>query len=533
MTSLPPLAMSPPPSSASPESRPVGRTLLMAVLAGLIMPLVCYLLLPLWGVHLFADQLGFGKIIALGGAVIFGVGYLYYIRFVLPRPQLIVAFILIAWPLVDYFNNQLLRQGIINLHMRPILFFLILVPAIWASFQYGRQLLQTIPWLKYYLLFFLWMTLYLVVFNANAMDTRVTTGESTLSEGSLCIMQYTSFLQCLICITMPAVAFLRVKNYRNLFDTLNKGLLIVTSLESLVTIGGYPFGLFNMQLDGFLRSYGIFTHPNPFAHHMGILMVYFLGLFCYYQGERKSRMGGLILLGGLAINFLAFLLGLSKGAIAAFTICAVVLFILNLGVPAVRQGFIKILIAMAVLFPIGIFAFSAISGQSFFELLQSRVEQTQSLTWRSQVWQDLLADITPTTMWLGHGFTSANATLFQLTYNADSNAEPLMMVHNGYINLIYDLGIMGWLMFLAAVSVIFNGIRGWFSALQPQWRTEYSIMIALSIYFLMICGGDEMTYMFDAPMLYWALCTILFCMQCRNSQSERARAEGLPDVSPL
>ena len=68
------------------------------------------------------------------------------------------------------------------------------------------------------------------------------------------------------------------------------------------------------------------------------------------------------------------------------------------------------------------------------------------MTWRTEVWQDLLAGITPVTIWFGHGFTSANDMVFHLSFNDVQNAQPLMMVHNAYIALLYDLGVLGYLM---------------------------------------------------------------------------------------
>jgi hypothetical protein len=137
-------------------------------------------------------------------------------------------------------------------------------------------------------------------------------------------------------------------------------------VESLITIAGFPFQLTSMMLDGFLRAIGIFSHPNPFAHHMGILMVYLLGLYCYYQGDRKHRMPTALLWSGLAINLIAFLLGLSKTAISGFALCALILFLLNLAVPAIRRSFIQIAIGLVTLFPLGLFIFELLTGKNFF-----------------------------------------------------------------------------------------------------------------------------------------------------------------------
>jgi hypothetical protein len=517
--------MTPISAEAVSNRMPRQRALLLALLPclGILIPLFGYLLLPSLGFSQFSEAFGIKRVILLFGAVIGSILYWYYFKLILARPQLLVAFIVLAWPLVAFFNTALLEAGL-NIHLRPLLILAIAFPSLWLSLKNHRLLLNTVPWVKYYLLFFGWLVLYFVFYNANAVDPRLSGGEEALSEGSVSMVQLTAYFYCLMGITVSAITVLKARNYKGLFDLFNLALLLISSMEALITILGYPLGLFNVVLDGFTRAIGIFTHPNPFAHHMGILMVYLLGLFCYYQGERKSRLPGWMLYTGIIINFIGFLLGLSKTALGVFVVSALIVFLMNLAVPAVRRSFIQIIIGLLILIPMGLFAFEAISGHSFLSLLESRIDQTQSLTWRTMVWQDLMADITPISAWLGHGFTAANDMVFRLTFNDAKNAQPLMMVHNAYIALLYDLGMMGYLMFAAAAAIILQSIRGWVQATHPSLRTEHSITLALTVYFLLVCGFDEMSYMFDAPLLFWTLATLIYCVNLREQQENAASA---------
>lgn len=512
-------------SAEAVSNRMPNQASLVALLPwlGLLIPLAGYLLLPALGINQFVETFGIKRVILMFGAIIGGIVYWYYLKLILARPQLLVAFIALAWPLVAFFNSLLLEIGI-NIHLRPLLILAIALPSLWLSVKHYKLLLSTVPWIKYYLLFFGWLVLYFTFYNTNAVDPRLSGGEEALSEGSVSMVQLTAYFYCLMSIAVSAIVVLKARNYKSLFDLFNISLLVISSLEALVTIAGYPFGLFNMMLDGFIRALGIFTHPNTFAHHMGILMVYLLGLFCYYQGERKHRLPGAMLYGGIIINFIAFLLGLSKTALGVFSLCALLIFLLNLAVPAVQRRFIQIVFGLIFLIPIGLFAFEALSGHSFLSLLESRIDQTQSLTWRTMVWQDLIADITPVSVWLGHGFTAANDMVFHLTFNDAKNAQPLMMVHNAYIALLYDLGIPGYLMFAATAAIIWQSARGWLQATHPSFRTEHSITLALTVYFLIVCGFDEMSYMFDAPMLFWTLATLLYCVNLRDQQENRETA---------
>jgi O-antigen ligase len=516
----------PTPRAAVPFlTRPTGWFLL-----SLLIPVFIYCLLPLVGISSFASLFEFKKLMLLCLAVMGGIGYMFYLRFVLPRPQILVVFMLLLWPIVDFFALQAALLANLNLHERPLLLLGLGVPGIYTLWKNRKLLMTQMPWYKHYLIFFLWLLAYFIFFNANATDTRYVKEESFL-EGSLSVMQVVSYLYCLLALAVPAVVMMQFKNFRRLFDTFNIAFIIVSCLSAMPTIIGYPFGMFNMVLDGFLRSYGLFTHPNPFGHHMGILMVYLMGLLFYYQGERKGRVATWLLILGLTVNLIAFFMGLSKTALGALTLCAVVMFLLNLAVPSIRKRVPALVLSLCLLTPIGLLGYQAISGESFLGMLQSRSEQTQSLTWRTQVWQDLIEDFTPLTMITGRGFTSANARVFQLTFNDSKDAQPLMMIHNAYIALLYDLGIMGYFMFVAAFSVIAFAIRGCFNKTQPELRTGYSILLGLGIYFVFACGFDEMSYMFDAPVLFWGLAGVLFGLQWRESQLLKARNDVTGDVS--
>lgn len=505
-----------------PQGHQVGKQLPMLLAAlGLVLPLLLYLALPALGISAFAEALGLKKLLLLAGAGLGALAYWQYWKFIIPRPQLLVSFVMLAWPIVAFCNMQLLILGI-NLHMTPLLMLGIMFPMLWVAGKDYRQVLSNAPWIKFYLAFFAWLALYFVFYNAKATDPRLSGGENALGEGSVSMVQLTSYLYCLLTMSVSAITILKTRNFQGLFDFLNQALLWVTGVEAIITILGFPLQMTSLTLDGFLRAIGIFTHPNPFAHHMGIVMVYLLGLYCYYQGERRHRMPTLLLWSGLGLNGIAFLLGLSKTAFSAFAFCALLLFLLNLAVPAVRRGFINILFSLIVLVPVGLVAFEILSGQSFFTLMESRINETQSLNWRTMIWQDLLAEVDLASIWLGHGFTAANQTVFHLTFNDAKNANPLMMVHNAYIALIYDLGIPGYLMFAAAVALIAQSVRGWIEAVRPALRTEHSIIIALTCYFLFVCGFDEMSYMFDAPQLYWTLVSLLFFVSLRERKAEPA-----------
>ena len=74
------------------------------------------------------------------------------------------------------------------------------------------------------------------------------------------------------------------------------------------------------------------------------------------------------------------------------------------------------------------------------------------------------------------------------------------------------------MLFVAVLSVMLHSLwsfrqSGGGHGAMP--RALDAAILALSVYFLLVCGFDEMTYMFDAALLYWTLATLLFCLRRR------------------
>lgn len=482
---------------------------------GLLLPLLGYGLMPALGFSLFSGIFSPLNIALVVLLVAGGMGYIAYYRFVEMYPHVLLYFMAIFWPLAEFGNQFLLEHVGLNLHLRLILMLLLAIPAFTFGLRQFRFLCQTVPQFKLMLAFWGILVTYFLFYNSHAVDPRWNSG-NVWSEGSVGVVQFVAYMYCLLGSVLAAVSLNQHPHPTKLFNTFNTTLLIVTSVESLFTLLGYPFGSFSTHLDGFHRAMGFFTHPNPFAHHMGILLIYMLGLFCYYQGDRKGKIPGWLLVGGITINLIAFLLGLSKTAIAVFSLCALLMALLNLSIPIVRRCVAQGAFIAIFALPLCLWGFQLVTDQSFLELLQARFDQSTSFYWRLEIWRALLANIDLSTLLVGHGFTAANAWVFQLTFNDRLNAQPLMMVHNGYIGLLYDFGILGWLLFAAAIALMFKAFKGIRTSLDATCRPLLVTVIAMALYFLLVCGFDEMTYMFDAPILFWTLSTLMYSVAMRS-----------------
>lgn len=495
---------------------PSWLLVVLPLVFGVVVPVLMYAVAPAMGITAFQNLFSIKKLLALLALLVGGVVYWWAFSFVIRRPRWLVYFYIIGWPLLEYLNNVLLFYMSINLHLRPILLLSVGAPGGWLLLTHARQLLKGVPYLKYYLVFFAWLLLYFFFNNQQSIDPRLG-ATNVMAEGSVSVIQTTSYFYCLLGIAVAAVTTHKEENPARFFDGFNKALLVVSSLIALVSILCFPFGWLTLEVDGFLREMSIFTHPNPFAHHMGVVLLYQLGLFCFYQGDQQRRMPGWLLVAAIGLNLVVFLMALSKTAIFVFSMCTLLLFFMNLSTPGVRKSFVKALILMAILVPVGIYAYQIFADRSFLELFEARINQQQSLNWRVEVWTYILSKLDMMTVLLGNGLTSANGLVFQVSYNAITNPKPIMMVHNGYVALLYDLGLMGYLIFAAALSLMSHTLLFLFRATQTMVKPMLSTVVVLTVYFFAVCGFDEMTYMFDAPQQFWVFSTLLYTLVLKEN----------------
>jgi len=449
------------------------------------------------------------------GVCIGCIAYFTYLRFIFKRPQWLVYFILFAWPLLEYANLCLFTYGGINAHWRLFMIALFVIPAVSVLVMNLKVLWRSIPSFKYCLLFCAWLMGYFVFYNNHTVDNRQIMNSWTDSMDVAMVVAYVSLL---LAMASAATAVLKHPEPHKFFDGLNKALLVFSSGVALISIIGYPLGFWTLEVEGFTRSTGLYSHPNPFAHHQGMLLLYLLGLLGYYHAEKKGRISMGLLYSAFFLNGVALALALSKTALAVFTVCVVLWLALNITSPKVRKACILFLPLVVVAIGLSLWGFQALTDKNFLDVLEARVDQTQSLSWRELVWKGLLDNMSWMSMGLGHGFTSANEWVLQLTYNNRLNSKPLILVHNGYINLVYDLGVMGLLLFGSAITFAGKGFLRVWQAHNEQERFVFSTIVVMAIYFLAVSYFDEMAYMFDAPMVFFALATILWCLYLPSSR---------------
>lgn len=486
---------------------------ILLLLTGLVTAFLAYVLLPQAGIDTFKHLLGLKKLLAIALLPVLASGYLLYWQQIQKHPILLIMFMAIFWMPLSFLNEQLLIQGI-NLHLRALLIATIALPSLWILLNHGRIVIKQLPFFKWLVFFFMALTLYFIFNNASNISEGF--GLSHQSSASVGLMQYESYFYCLIAAGLSAwVLFKQPVKSIKLFDQFNVLYLSVSLIIALITIIGYPLEATSMMLDGFRRAFGLFTHPNPYAHSMGIQVLYITGLLLYYSVRNRNKhyqpMSIALVWFSLAINTIAFLLAISKTAIAFVLLSGIAFILFNLGSHSVKQSLSKILLATIILLPIALIAYSLVTGQSFTEVIQSRMEETTSMDWRSEVWEYIIENLSIDQLLMGNGFTASNMLIYQMTYHNIYNNKPLIMVHNGYLSLLYDMGMMGLSLFVAVSSCLFSAIRN-LKNNTPESKVLLSTAIALSIYFLCVSGFDEMTYMFNAPLLFWIFASSVYTM---------------------
>ncbi|MEB3244747.1 MAG: O-antigen ligase family protein [Vampirovibrionales bacterium] len=507
----------------------MGTWLGLIALMGLLAPLLVYGLLPALGIEAPAKLLDVTLLFPLTALGIGAAVYSVYFKFIMQRPVWLAIYTLCIWVLVEWLAFFLMQAVHLNLHQRPLIVAAFCVPYGWLAWRHKYAILSKLPYVGIFLGFLAWIGLYFVFFNHNTQDVRMGLEGHSIVGSSIAVMKLSAYSFIAVAVCGTAALFLSQSSGQktlSVFDRVNRWFLVSTALYAIVAILGYPFGpktqLFSTMLDGFLRAVGLYSHPNPFAHAEGMTLLYSTALYLYYSNRKSANPEVFdvdhpqapslkLLYISLALNLIAFLLGFSKTSFLAIGIAMLVM----AGPQVLTRSQVIFWLKRAwipvVLIPVAMFGYEVISGQSFADILEKRMADTLSFIWRMQSWQVLLNNITLGSMWLGHGFTSANAKLLQLYFSSKAAAKPLIQVHNGYIDLLYEFGLMGYLLFAAVGSLVWQAL----SLRSHNAPLSYAVL-GMAAYYLFVSAFDEMTYMFNAAMLFWVLSTVCVCVVVRS-----------------
>lgn len=476
---------------------PKSWTLLAIVLGVLALG---YGLLPIIGIDLFKNLFSFNKVAALIVASITLGVYWRYLQWIQTRAMVLACFTIAVWPFIDYLNSLLLDTQGINLHLRLWVMGWLVLPTAIMAFKARQSLWQQVTSLRWWGIFLALVIGYFLFRNVGTLDPRMGI-QATATDGSVAILQLCAYIYNVCAMVLGVLCIQQAKEPLKTFDQLNQWLLGSAMLMACVVLIGFPLGAFGTNIDGFYRANGLFGHPNVYAHHLGMLTLYFAGLLLYYQNNKRLSLWVIAI--PLALTTGTLLLALSKTAIALVLLGLAILAVLNFSWQATRPFLIKWGITLALFATIAGLVYSLFTGNDIGAIIEARLNQQESFNWRMWVWQQLLANLSGLEYLWGKGFTAANQWVFQLTYNTKTNVNPLILVHNGYVAILYDFGLLGYSVFMAIVSTLVTALKYYRKYLAE--RPLSSLVIVMSIYFLCAIGFDELLTMFDAPVLFWLL----------------------------
>lgn len=290
-----------------------------------------------------------------------------------------------------------------------------------------------------------------------------------------------------------------------IFDTRSKisALIMVIVLSSLVPIG---LGIFQILLNrgqfifGYIRAYGTFVHPNPYAFFLIIILALGLNLYSGRSGW-IGRISLLVLMAG-AICCLLF----------TFTRSAWFgLFLLFLVLIWYRER--RFIWPFAVLM-VAFFFLSPIRAR-FYDLSTS----FNSITHRLYIWQAGLENL-PSCPVVGRGLAS-----FAIM---DPHGQ---QAHNDYLRILFELGIPGLVVYLVLIIAVIWKLN---AILRRRERSYMSSLACatLSIFVVFQIAGFMGNILFR-PALQWYLwaliAVVLKGVELPQSVADSELSGGSPD----
>lgn len=266
-----------------------------------------------------------------------------------------------------------------------------------------------------------------------------------------------------------------------------------------------------MEVDGALRSYGTFSHPNSAALYFGIAAV--VSLWCYLDGGRRwfDAVFAAAFVGAAITTF-------SLGGIAALVVMLLVFGVMRRGTIGVKVGAWAAAAALVVVFvatPVGAQRLASQSSTDFSASAQGA--STNSLEWRFYNWGTLLPAWRDSPI-VGQGI---GTTLTGETATGD-------LPHNEYVRLLVETGIVG-------VAVVAAALIALMRALFRRRRTGVGGGIAaMALAILAGCLVNALTSntLLYTPAAYAAAIVVAAALRSTETRSTRAQVSAPETAAP-
>ena len=160
-------------------------------------------------------MLSFKKMVLLGGLMVAGTGYWFYLDYTQKKPQTVLYATLLFFPLLTWLTNLSLAFGI-NLYKTLWLVSLICVPAAFLLLRNFKPLWDKVPFYKYFALYVVVATLFYLFNNHIVYDGRFSEGSQPIS-----FHNYFASIFHFLTITIIGAAMLNEKKTNQNFKGMN------------------------------------------------------------------------------------------------------------------------------------------------------------------------------------------------------------------------------------------------------------------------------------------------------------------------
>lgn len=451
--------------------------------------------------------LGENWLLLIGG-ILGAAGYGWLVKKLVDSPWLLIFFLLSASRIFGFISHW----GDLNGFQFPgrvaTLLFLI-PPCVILFLKNCRALWQDLPFFRWLLFFTGITTAYYLFYNSPFIDPRGASVEYTSPSKDFLLIAF--FVNASVVAGYCGIR--QAPDKTAVFDCLNQIILWYGLLESVMIFLGYPFGQFSRYIDGFLRVEGTGKHPNHFAHQQATFLIYILGLLGYYAYRPKllgEKISKTFMVGTGILMGITYLMALSKSSFAVlFAALFLYLFVLSFCLK-VKKPLIWTLILVPILVPLTLTAYDWVTGESFLEILQARISNEGSYTWRLNMWGDLLGNIDGSSMWLGHGLSSSRELQFILHNDVSKVESATSQVHNASIQLFYDMGLLGFVYYIGFAAYLWQLSRYWKMLSElPSLRFLLISAMFMMFYFFVVAHFDESMFNYTYGSIFWVLLVVI------------------------
>lgn len=311
-------------------------------------------------------------------------------------------------------------------------------------------------------------------------------------------------------LTSPFIFYLMVVNEIDIDkDRDNMVRCIFFSSVIPIIFGLYQFitGHGNADTHGFLRVYGSFGHPNTYSFYLLFLFCVGYTLFLSPRTKQKAPLALFVI-----IVFLLLLVTYCRIAWIAFLVIFVFL--------NYRYHKKWMTIPLVFIIPLFIYLFPSIPArvEDVAQVFKGNdiLNTNISIGWRFNAWLYLLTKI-PEHPFIGHGLREVTSMMQEL-YNVQISP------HNGYLGILYDTGLIGFLSFLFVIYIMMAIGKHLMEKIREGILFDNaSIYLSCLAAFVIILGSDNLFEYYNVALYFWVFFAIgsIMAAQQRFVQYEK------------